>query len=110
MAHRTDSNHTGAGTLAADEYRGSMGQAAALLLQLGAGANCLSTDHSGASELCVETIVRKQFDITKRQVDMAGMALTLKAADNLRAGLGVHKKQSDHAGGNTCAQVIASAV
>jgi hypothetical protein len=110
MAHREDKDHPGAGTLAADEYRGNVGQIAALLLQLGAGANCLSTDHSGASELCIETIVRKQYDVAKRQVDMAGMASALKAANNLRAGLGVHRKQSDHAGGNTCAQVIAGVV
>jgi hypothetical protein len=109
MAYHNDKDHPGAGTLAADEYRGNMGQIAAQLLQLGAGANCLSTDHSGANELCVETIARKQFDTTKRQVDMTGMANALKAADNLRAGLGVHNKQSDHAGGNTCAGVIAGA-
>lgn len=111
MGHRQDKEHqTGSGTYAIDEYRSGMGQTAAQLLQLGVGANCLSTDHSGAGELCVETIIRKQFDVTKKQIDMAGMANALKAADKLREGLGVHKAQGDHAGGNTCAAVIAAAV
>jgi hypothetical protein len=58
----------------------------------------------------VETIVRKQFDANKKQIDMAGMADAQKASVNLKFGLGVHKAQGDHAGGNTCAQVIAGAV
>jgi hypothetical protein len=95
--------------LAKDEYRGNVGQAAALLLMRGIGANCLSTDHSGASELCVETIVRKQLDNTKTQVDATGMSNALRAANNLRAGIGVHKAQGDHSGGNTCATVLSLA-
>jgi hypothetical protein len=109
MGYHNDQNHPGAGTLAADEYRGNMGQVAALLLDLGVGANCLSTDHSGAAELCVETIVRKQFDISKKQINMAGMANAQQASVNLKTGLGVHKAQGDHAGGNTCAAVLAGA-
>ncbi len=109
MGYYNDQNHPGAGTLAADEYRGSMGQNAALLLDKGVGANCLSTDHLSASELCVETIVRKQFDITKQQINMTGMASAQRASVNLKTGLGVHKAQGDHVGGNTCAAVIAGA-
>lgn len=109
MGYKLDKNHQGSGTLAMDEYRGSMGQQAALLLDKGFGAKCTSTDHSGAGELCVETIARKQWDTSKRELWMDTMATAQKAADNLRAGIGVHKAQGDHTGGNTCAAVIAAA-
>lgn len=112
MAHRLDADHTGSGTYAGDEYRGSVGQGAAILLDKGLGADCLSADHSGANELCVETIVRKASDGTKQAkwVDGTnrGLGVAQRAADKVRSGLGVHKKQSDHSG-NTCAEVIAAA-
>jgi hypothetical protein len=105
-------NQNGSGTLAGDEYRTSMGLAATGALITGAGANCLSADHLNANELCVETIVRKQFDDTKRAKwydgTSRGMGSALAAAVNLRQGIGVHKKQSDHSA-NTCADVIAAA-
>jgi hypothetical protein len=104
-------NQNGSGTLAGDEYRSSMGLAAAHCLEQGLGANCLSADHLSGSELCVETIVRKQFDITKQAKwydgTAKGMGASLAALDKLRAGIGVHKKQSDHSA-NTCADVLAA--
>jgi hypothetical protein len=111
MSYRTGSG--GSGTLAVDEYRSTMGQAAAHCLDNGLGANCLSADHLSGSELCVEAIVRKAADSAKSAKwfdgTPKGMGASQKAANNLRAGIGVHKAQADHSA-NTCADVIAAAV
>lgn len=114
MGYKPSSSGSGAGSgqLAVDEYRGSVGQQAAHLLDSGLGANCLSADHSGAGELCVETIVRKAGDLTKAAKwfdgTNRGLGAAQKAANNVRAGVGVHKAQGDHSA-NTCADVIAAA-
>jgi hypothetical protein len=109
---KLDSAHPGSGVLAVDEYRTSMGLAAEQCLNKGLGANCLSADHLSGSELCVETIVRKQADLTKAAKwfdgTNRGMGSALAASSNLKQGIGVHKKQSDHSA-NTCADVIAAA-
>jgi len=75
-----------------------MGQGAALLLDKGVGALCINADHLSATELCVETIIRKQFDINKKQISMSGMATAQAASINLKNGLGVNKTQTDHVG------------
>lgn len=108
---KLDKDHMGSGQYGKDEYRAERGVGAAEILMNGFGVNCVSADHLDANELCVETIVRKQFDTSKKQIWLVGGPdPRLVAVDKLRAGLGVHKKQSDHAGGNTCAAVIAAAI
>ena len=108
MGHRTD--RPGSGTLAADEYRDSMGQKAAGILSAACSARCVSGDHAG-SELCTETIVRLSGNTAKTAGSDATLNSTIQAAVlNLRAGLGVHKVAADHSGGNTCMAVIVGAV
>lgn len=97
------------GTYATDCYRESKAMEAAQTLNVGHSVVCLSTDHLSGSELCTEVIARKKGDNTKCVSDAAHTKSAIDAVNNLRAGNGYHKKQSDHGGGNTCAAVIAAA-
>ncbi len=96
---------------AADRYRENKGLGAASVLLAGRSFLCKSADHSSGSELCAEVIVRLAGDNTKlnRAGDFSVVDSVNKAVNNLREGLGFHVAQADHAGGNTCADVISKA-
>lgn len=101
-------NKPQSGVLATDHYRESKGQQARQALLAGKAVNTVSGDHLNANELCVEVIARRA--PFAGSVSDAGVVDTVnKAVNNLSLGNGYHKKQSDHAGGNTCAAVIAAA-
>lgn len=97
------------GTLAVDYYREGVGLKAAGVLEAGHGNGLVSGSHLNANELCTEVIARCSCDNRTCVSDNTLRDVSVKAVHNLRAGRGYHKKQSDHAGGNTCAAVIAAA-
>ena len=102
-------NKPQSGTFATDFYRESKANQAMQALDAGRATRTVSGDHASASELCIETISRLHNVDTKIASDSATVKTVIDAVHNLRQGNGFHKKQSDHAGGNTCAAVIAAA-
>src|SRR5689334_22679068 len=97
------------GVYATDFYRESKGQQARQALLAGKAVNTKNTDHLNANELCIEVIARRANDHATCASDAAIVNTANLAVNNLSLGIGYHKKQSDHSGGNTCAAVIAAA-
>jgi len=106
-----DKDHTGSGTFALDVTRDSLAAQAAGILSAGHAYRCVSGDHVAAGETCTSVIVRINGSNPAKYAGSDALANSIiqTAVLNLRAGVGVHKAQADHAGGNTCAQVIAAA-
>lgn len=100
----------GSGTFAIDVYREGMANKADQVLSAGRSILCRSADHASGSELCIETIVRQAPNDRLTGSSLTEAASVSTAIHNLRAGNGHHKAQANHAGGNTCAQVIAAAI
>ena len=105
---RVTAKHPGSGTsFSEDARREAAGKFAAQELERGYSTLCVVGDHN-AGELCVDVIVRLAAVLSKRSVNPYDRSVSLLAAAKLRAGVGVNKKDSDHAGGNTCAQLLAA--
>lgn len=92
-----------------DLYRESVGKSAENALSAGNGVLCVSGDHTGAGELCVEVINRLKNLGTKKGRNLTENADAYKAVDAIRRGFGHHVAQADHAGSDTCAQTIGKA-
>lgn len=100
----------GSGTYATDMFRDERAHAAANALGAGSGVLCKSADHLSAGETCVEVIARKANDPSKKSVNGVEQAAVPAAIEKLKQGFGHHVAQGNHAGGNTCAQVIAASI